>query len=117
MKKSLGLGLLVCLLAFSLVLVSCDDGSPKPVTVRIVNNTGYEVYRLYAALITSSTWGQDLLGSSTLPNGSSKSIQLMSNTYYDIRLTDSYGRYYRKNNLQLTSGMTLTFTYADLSNN
>ncbi len=79
MKKLL---LFVGVLILGMMMSSCillfDSGSA---TLRIVNNSSYTIYYVYISPSSSSTWGDDQLGESTIAPG----------YYYDFTLTpDTY---------------------------
>lgn len=55
--------------------------------LQVVNHTGYEIKNLYISSSGSGSWGKDLLGNSTLANGSSKTISYNGDyTYYDLKI-------------------------------
>jgi hypothetical protein len=83
---------------------------------RIVNNTGYHVYYLYAVPVTAQYWGNDQLGSGTLPNGGSVLIPLPSSpaNRYGVRLKDLDGDTYTKWNIPISNNQTITFTIQDI---
>jgi hypothetical protein len=84
--------------------------------VRIVNNTGYLVYYVYAVAVSAQYWGDDKLGNDTLSNGSSVLIHLPSSSTnrYGIRLKDLDGDTYTKWNIPISNNQTITFTIQDI---
>jgi hypothetical protein len=88
-------------------------------TVRIVNNTGFPVYFLYLVPNSAQYWGDDKLGSGTLSNGASITLPLPYSAVnrYGIMLTDSDGDSYRKWDIPISNGQTITFTMGDFYQN
>ncbi len=75
----------------------------------IVNNSGSSIFYVYFSLSTSSTWGSDQLGASTIPAGSSFSWTVSPGTY-DIKLEDSGHNVLRSwFNVVINSNVTLTY--------
>jgi hypothetical protein len=108
----------------NIVFTASDLSNTQTVSgpaITIVNNTGATIWFLNVSQTASSSWGDDLLGSSeTLANGSSKTITLpyplnVVNTY-DIRLRDGGGNSWIKRNVQVSQGSRIVFTASDLSN-
>jgi hypothetical protein len=54
----------------------------------IVNNSSYTVCYLYISPDTSSDWGEDWLGSATIPSGTSYTFYSVSAEVYDIKAED-----------------------------
>jgi len=86
--------------------------------INIVNRTGYTIYNVYVSPITSNNWEEDVMGSNVLRNGQSVNVRVPTTTgtrnRYDIRLKDSDGDTYTKNNVLITPNLTLEFTIRDL---
>jgi len=86
----------------------------------IKNNTGYTISGIYIKLSTSTDWGSDLLGYSSLGDGLSKKITfskpLFASSQYDIRLESSSGVYsFRKYAVAVSKGLIVSFTAGDLN--
>jgi uncharacterized protein YraI len=94
---------------------SSTAASSNP-SVRIKNNTGYLVYYVYLVPNSAQYWGDDKLGSSTLPNGSSVTLPLPYSAVdrYSILLKDSDGDFYRKRDIPINNNQTIIFTFDDL---
>ena len=84
--------------------------------VTIVNNTGYTIYFVHISPSSSTSWGQDLLGSDVLRDGESVRVPLPQNqnNLYDIQLTDSDIDTYTRMNVRLTRNQRIEFTIRDL---
>jgi hypothetical protein len=54
---------------FALLLTTAVAAEAEDRNVNIHNNTGYTIYRFYSTNSGSTRWGNDVMGSSTLPNG------------------------------------------------
>ena len=55
--------------------------------LQVINHTGYTIKKLYVSQSGSDSWGQDLLGSNTLQNGSTTNIRYNGDfTYYDLKI-------------------------------
>ena len=90
-------------------------------SIRIVNNTGYDVFYVYISPEENEFWGNDFLGENDiLENGQTITFRLTQPLtkvkVYDIRLVDEDGDSYIKMGVTLTNNARIVFTYDDLSN-
>ena len=72
---------------------AANDGKNRRVTVE--NLSSQSIYYLYASPATSTTWEEDLLGSGTIPSGSSKVANIDNGTnecYYDLKVVMADGK-------------------------
>jgi hypothetical protein len=72
---------------------AADDGRNRKVTVENVANQA--IYYLYASPATSTTWEEDLLGSGTIPAGSSKVANIDNGSnecVYDLKVVMADGK-------------------------
>ena len=72
---------------------AATDGKNRRVTVENVANQS--IYYLYASPATSTTWEEDLLGSGTIPSGSSKVANIDNGTnecIYDLKVVMADGK-------------------------
>jgi hypothetical protein len=88
-------------------------------TVRIVNNTGYDIFYVFISPEENEFWGNDLLGDDDiLENGQTMTFTLPQPlnrvNVYDIRLVDEDGDSYFKMGLTLTNNARIVFTMDDL---
>lgn len=60
-------------------------------TVRMENNTGYDIYQVRLSSVTDSYWHRDLLGDSVLQNGESFTITEIAPGRYDLAFVDEDG--------------------------
>jgi hypothetical protein len=111
MKKALFLGV------FLLAGFFAASAQNLP-SVRITNNTGYDVYYVYISPSSSDEWGEDMLGDDVLLDGYSIDIPLgyplSSVDTYDIYLEDEDGDTYFKYEVKLTNHARIVFTEGDL---
>lgn len=85
----------------SLLLAACGGGGASvtrseatgvgPATVYVNNTSNESFYYIYMSPTSQSTWGPDLLGSSTLSVGQSFMISNIGEGYWDIKVVDSSG--------------------------
>ena len=72
--------------------------------VRIHNNTGVTIYRFYSTNSGASKWGNDVMGSSTLPPGASMRLNF-DNKYgyceFDFRAEFADGDVLQKNSVNV----------------
>lgn len=98
--------------------VKNNNASGNVPTVRITNNTGYNIWYVYVSPTSSDAWGSDFLGDDVLMRGQSISVRLPSplnvQNRYDIMLEDSEGDTYTKANVLITPNATVEFTILDL---
>jgi hypothetical protein len=111
MKRLFILGLFLLTVAFS---ASAQD---LP-SIRITNNTGYDIYYIYISPSDAEGWGDDFLGDDILLAGHSINIRLgyplsMVDTY-DVCVEDEDGDTYRKDKLKLTDNARIVFSEEDL---
>lgn len=74
---------------------AATDGKNRRVTVDNVANQS--IYYLYASPATSTTWEEDLLGSGTIPAGTTKVANIDNGTnecYYDLKVVMADGKEY-----------------------
>jgi hypothetical protein len=74
---------------------AANDGKNRRVTVE--NLSSQSIYYLYASPQTSSDWEEDLLGSGTIPSGSSKVANIDNGTnecIYDLKVKLADGKEY-----------------------
>ena len=72
---------------------AATDGKNRRVTVD--NVASQSIYYLYASPATSTTWEEDLLGSGTIPAGTTKVANIDNGTnecYYDLKVVMADGR-------------------------
>jgi hypothetical protein len=110
-KKLLILGLFLLAGAFSVSAQNLPS-------VRITNNTGYDVYYIYISPSDNDEWGEDFLEDDILLDGHSVNIQLdyplsMADTY-DFCLEDEDGDTYFKYEVEIADNARIVFTEADL---
>lgn len=99
-------------------LYTSDFSSPntQKATVIVQNNSSYSIYYLCYSLSSESTWGPDLLGTSTIHAGASYTISGIPAGTYDFRaqtsqkaLTAIYS------NVSIEAGTNFTWTLEDSS--
>ena len=72
---------------------AATDGKNRRVTVD--NVASQSIYYLYASPATSTTWEEDLLGSGTIPAGTTKVANIDNGTnecYYDLKVVMADGK-------------------------
>ncbi|MCL2834607.1 MAG: serine protease [Treponema sp.] len=87
-----------------------------PVTVTVINNTGYEGWYLYITPVSEESWGPDRLGDGVLKDGQSVTIAdipASSDGRYDLNLVDKDDDSYTKWNIRIASGQKIEFTFDD----
>jgi len=87
-------------------------------SVRIVNNTGFSLYYIYASPAESDEWGDDLLGDDMLEDGGSVTIELSQPlnmaSVYDFGVQDEEGDIYFKWDVTVANNARIVFTVDDL---
>lgn len=66
-------------------------GDTGVASVRVVNNSGYTIYNLYISPSSSSSWGDDQLGSNVILSGYSFTVNNIPAGTYDLKATNSLG--------------------------
>lgn len=79
-------------------------------SLRITNNSGQSVNALYVSPITSTTWGANQLGGSTIPTGTSFTLTNIPTGAYDVMLVMADGTNRTAANVSIISGYTLVLT-------
>ena len=87
-------------------------------SVRIVNNTGKEIFYIFISPSDDDNWGGDLLGEDILENGQTFTYRLphpLSRvSLYDIGMEDEDGDTYVKWEVTITDNARIVFTIDDL---
>jgi hypothetical protein len=112
MKKLFVLGLFLLLGVFSVSAQNLPS-------IRIVNNTGYDVYYIFISPSESNEWGEDFLGDEgILSDGETFHTQLMYPLNrvdtYDIYIEDEYGEMYTKEEVKIRDNERIEFTEDDI---
>jgi hypothetical protein len=87
-----------------------DDSTPVPTTgsLRVTNNNALSVWFLYLSPVSSSSWGLDQLGASTIPSGGSFTISGITPGSYDCKAVLSNGAIFYLYNFAIAAGQTKT---------
>jgi hypothetical protein len=106
----------IAVFAIGFLVVSC---SGKVETVRVKNDTGYDVRNLNISNPDNTHWDtNDVLGRDILKNGEIKIVNiptpLNAKNIYDFRLIDEDGDRYIKYNIRVKSNSTIIFVPADI---
>ncbi len=115
------------LLTASLALSGCFDddddggssgsgssGGSSSHTLIVQNNSSHSVWYLYVSPVEDSTWGSDVLGSSTIPSGSSYTHTVGDcGRNYDLRAEDSSNGYWQSWNVSMSCGATTEWVLND----
>ena len=81
---------------------AANDGKNRRVTVE--NVASQSIYYLYASPISAKTWEEDLLGSGTVPSGSSKVANIDNGTnecQYDLKAVMADGKEVIRRNINV----------------
>lgn len=96
--------------------ITDDEVSTVPITV--INNTGIDIYGLYASTIDTDDWEEDILGFEVLEAGESVDINFSfasTETRWDFAMTDIYDNVIEFYDMDLSeyssNGAILTLTY------
>jgi hypothetical protein len=110
-KKAVFMLLFVC----NGLFVLYAQGLPS---VRVVNNTGYNIYNLYISPSISDVWGDQLLGDGILEDGKTVPITLSQPlsevNRYDFKVDDEEREVYFKLDVIITNNVRIVFTLDDL---
>jgi hypothetical protein len=86
-------------------------------SVRIVNNTGYDIFYIYMSPSNSDDWGNDILGDGILKNGDTFTwalpYPLSMHNVYDIGMEDEDEDTYIKWEVTITNNARIVFTQDD----
>ena len=101
-----------------LLLGICTLSAQNLPTIRIVNNTGYPIYRIFICPAGSDNWGMDILGKDDiLENGRTFTYQLSQplnkNNVYAVKLEDEEGGIYVKWKVTVSNNTRIVFTTDD----
>ena len=72
MKRALLATCVMCVMAAGIGTVSAGD---RDFTLR--NRTGYAIHEVYISAANDNSWGEDILGRDTMPNGESTAISFL----------------------------------------
>ena len=103
-----------------LFLSGCHDAHDAPPvypgTLIITNSTysGDDIWYAYATPSSSSSWGDDLLGTQTLYPGDSLVLDVYEcDRYYDIRVDYAYGTVLEEYGVWVPCDATTEITFSD----
>jgi len=109
--------LLICVVLslFAIGFLSAQE-MPK---ITIVNNTGYDIYEIFASPEEDDDWGDDWLPANRiLRSGQSFEITLLyplsQYNVYDIMLIDEDDDAYLKWGVRITANARIVFTFDDI---
>lgn len=81
-----------------IVMAGCSTASDSEemitLPVEVYNDTGVDIYELYASVVETDDWEEDILGSNILPAGSTFTINFTfpaDKTRWDFKIVDSAG--------------------------
>lgn len=98
--------------ALAMVLASALSAGAVDRNVNIHNNTGYTIYRFYSTNSGASKWGNDVMGSSTLPDGTYMHLNF-DNRYnycqFDFRIEFEDGSSHEERNIDVCTVGDFTF--------
>ena len=83
--KKLVLALLVCALALP------SFAAPKKATVKIINQSKWEIHHIFLSSVDDEEWGPDQLGEDVLAKGDSITITAIPCDLYDVKVVDEDG--------------------------
>ena len=86
---------------------AANDGKNRRVTVD--NVASQSIYYLYASPVTATTWEEDLLGSGTIPAGSTKVANIDNGTnecQYDLKVVMADGKEHIQRNINVCAVST-----------
>ena len=100
-----------------LLIVGLSAFAQSHPSVSFVNNTGYTVHYLHVKSTASNDWGPDRLGSGVILNNNAFTFTLPfaidAVNRYDIRMKDSDGDTYTKQNVLVSNNGRVVFTFDD----
>jgi hypothetical protein len=83
-------------------------------SLKIVNTSSTEIYYLYDRVSGTSSWSDDMLGSSTIPAGQSLQINVIDPGTYDLYAESAGGTYAELDGQSITAGELRTWTVSSL---
>lgn len=91
-----------------------DSGGSSSHTLIVQNNSSTSVWYLYVSPTEDSSWGSDVLGSSTIPSGSSYTHTVSNcDRSYDLRAEDSGSGYWESWDVSMSCGGTTEWSLTD----
>jgi hypothetical protein len=95
---------------------ACNDcatgggGGASTATLIVANASAYDVWYVYAAPCSSTSWGDDILGDQVLLSGYQATWDGVPPGCYDLRAVDSTEGYWEDYGFTLTAGQSFTWT-------
>jgi hypothetical protein len=87
-------------------------------SIRIINNTGYDIYFLYVSSSEDDEWGEDILGEKVLEDGMTFTYRLPQPlsraSVYDFMAEDEDGDMYTKMEISVGNNARIVFTLEDI---
>ena len=100
------------LVSFVMLVASVMSAAAVDRNVNIHNNTGYTIYRFYSTNSGASKWGNDVMGSTTLPYGNYMQLNF-DNKYdycvFDFRIEFEDGTSYEERDVDVCKVGDFTF--------
>jgi hypothetical protein len=111
MKKLLFLGFFLLAGIFTLSAQNLPS-------IKIINNTGYDIYFLYVSSSDDDEWGEDVLGEEVLEDGMTFTYRLPQPlsrvSLYDFMAEDEDGDTYTKMEVSVSNNAQIVFTFEDI---
>jgi hypothetical protein len=83
---------LLCLTALITISISlAASAARRTSTIKIINQSKWEIHELYLSPSSSRHWGPDQLGDQVLEKGESITLRNLACNHYDIRVVDEDG--------------------------
>ncbi len=79
------------LLAFLLFAAAFPAFAKKKATIKVINQSKWEIHHLYLSPSKSNSWGPDQLGEEILQKGQSLTLKNIDCDDYDIKVVDEDG--------------------------
>src|SRR5438105_5214885 len=79
------------LFLFLLLLALPAAGAKKKATIKVINQSKWEIHHLYLSPSSSKHWGPDQLGEEVLAKGESFTLKDIDCDDYDIKVVDEDG--------------------------
>lgn len=109
-NRSLGIALMMLLLAASLTTPPAAEAQAHRYRLKIYNNSRYDIHRIYMSSAESNRWGQDLLGDSILASSRSFTIIEIVSGEWDIKFIDEDGDACVLRNVKVFENMSWSIT-------
>lgn len=102
-------------LSLALALTAAVSFQASANTIKLVNQTGWDLYEIYLSPSSQDSWGEDHLGDQILETGDSLTLTDVTNGRWDLLIVDMDGDKCTVSDIHITASETVNISGEDLA--